>query len=77
MESSRKLMPWCIVSLLAGIVLFAFGHYSHYFEGENRWLAIGAVTVGWLVISGAVWIANNDPELDKVEKALRDEPENR
>ena len=73
---SRKVLSWCIASLLGGVLLFAFGYYRHYFEGDNRWLTIGAFTVCWFVISGAVWIANNDPEMDKVEKALRDDPEN-
>lgn len=77
MDSTGKLLSWFIVSFFACAVLFAFGYYNHYFDGDSRWLAIGAAAVGWLVISGAVWIVNSDPELDKIEKVLLDEPENR
>jgi hypothetical protein len=70
--SKRKVLSWCIASLLGGVFLIAFAHHRHYFEGSTRWPVIGAVILCWLLISAAVWIAANDRSLDKVEDAFGD-----
>lgn len=49
-----------------------FAYSKHLFDGEWRWLAIGGITVSWLVISAATWIAAKDA--DKAEEFLRKNP---
>ena len=67
--STRKLLSWLVASLLGGVFLVGFGYAKHLFEGEWRWLAVGGVTVCWLVISAATWIAAKD--IDRADSSSK------
>ena len=70
--STQKLLSWLAASLLGGVFLVGFGYAKHLFEGEWRWLAVGGVTVCWLVISAATWIAARD--IDRAEEFIKRHP---